>query len=216
MTPSPTELTTAATDAILALVCVAGHVLLERLQGVDVWKKRVWASVFALLALGSAIGAFFHAVELAPWWELALRRSLFPILGLSVAMFVIGAIADWRGRDQARAALPWAVAAGVGALALPFLSSLGFRLFVAFEAVGMVTALIIYVALWRRQKPGAGTVAAGIVLTLLAAVIQSTSLSVTIIWPFDHNGLFHLVQIVALFVTAAGVRRTLRLSGRIS
>ena len=215
MNPSPTELTTAATDAILALVCIAGHVRLERLTGVVSWKKRVWAAVFALLALGSAIGAVFHAFELTPWWQLALRRSLFPVLGLAVAMFVVGAIADWRGRDTARAALPWAVATGVGALALPFLSALGFRLFVAFEAVGMVAALIIYVALWRRNHPGAGTIAAGIVLTLLAAVVQTSSLSVTIVWPFDHNGLFHLVQIVALFVTAAGVRKSL-LIGRIS
>ena len=210
MNPSPTELTTAATDALIALVCVAGHISLERLRARDAWKKRLWAAVFALLGLGSLIGAVFHAFELPAGLNIGLRHALFPILGLAVAMFVVGAVADWRGSDRARAILPWAVLAGLAALALPFLSRLGFLLFVIYEAIGMVAALLIYVVLWRRAYPGAGTISAGIVLTLLAAVVQRSNLSLTIIWPFDHNGLFHLVQIGALVVTAIGVRRALR------
>lgn len=209
MNPSPTELTTAATDALIALVCAIGYVSLQRLAVRDVFKKRIWSAVFALLGLGSAIGAIFHGVVLADHVNVALRRSLFPILGLAVAMFVVGAIADWRGSERARRVLPVAILAGLAALALPFLSGLGFRLFVAYEAIGMIAALLIYVGLWKRDHPGAATIAAGIVLTLLAAVVQTSTLSVTIIWPFDHNGLFHLVQIGALVVTAAGVRQSL-------
>src|SRR4029077_19173567 len=90
----PTELTTAATDAMIAVLCAAGTVLLHRLPVRDDWKKGIWLAVFALLGLGSAIGAVFHAFELTPWLQLALRRVLFPILGLAVGMFVLGAIAD--------------------------------------------------------------------------------------------------------------------------
>lgn len=209
MTASPTELTTAATDAILAIACILGVLALLRLRVRHEWKRPIWLSVVALLALGSAIGAVVHGFEWTADAQLILRRSLFPILGLAVAMFVVGAIADWRGRDVARASVPWAVIAGVAALALPLVSSLGFRLFVIYEAVGMVTALLIYIWLWRSARAGAGMIAAGIVLTLVAAGVQASSVSVTVGWTFDHNGLFHLIQLIAIVVMARGIRMSL-------
>ena len=124
-------------------------------------------------------------------------------------MFVVGAIADWRGRDASRAARPWAIVAGASALVLPLAFDAGFTLFVIYEAIGMCAALIIYMWLWRARRPGAGAIAAGIALTLLAAVVQQSTLSATVFWTFDHNGLFHLVQAVALVVTAMGIRRSL-------
>ena len=170
-------------------------------------------SVVALLALGSAIGAILHGFEWSAAAQIVMRRSLFPILGLAVAMFGVGAIADWRGRATARAAVPWAAIAGSAALLLPLFSNLGFRLFVIYEAVGMVAALLIYIWLWRgAHRPGAGMMALGITLTLLAAVVQASGLRATIGLAFDHNGLFHLVQLIALAVMARGIR--LILSGR--
>jgi hypothetical protein len=201
VTTSPTELTTAATDAILAVVCILGLIALIRLR------------VLALLALGATTGAFLHAFDWPPPAQLMLRRSLFPILGVAVAMFVVGAIADWRGRDAARAALPWAVAGGAAALILPFVSSLGFRLFVIYEAVGMLSALLIYIWIWKRApRAGAGTIAGGIALTLLAAGVQASDASLTLGWTFDHNGLFHLIQLLAIVVMARGIRLSLTTS----
>ncbi len=72
----------------------------------------------------------------------------------------------------------------------------------------MLVALALYgrLALTRRL-PGAWLMVGGIVLTIVAAVVQATQLvSFTLIWPFDHNGVFHLIQIVALPVLAVGLR----------
>jgi hypothetical protein len=74
----------------------------------------------------------------------------------------------------------------------------------------MVATLAIYVSLWRTgRSPGAGTVALGILLTLVAAIVQTSSLRASLIWEFDHNGLFHLVQMAGLVVVARGVRTRL-------
>lgn len=213
MTSSATELTTATTDAALAVACLICFVLLLRLRVHHEWKRPIWASVGALLALGSTIGAIVHGFEWSEHTQLFLRRSLFPILGIAVGMFVVAAIADWRGREQARVAVPWAVAAGAASVVLPFVSNLGFRLFVIYEAVGMTAALFIYIRVWRgAARSGAGLIAAGIALTLLAAGVQASDARVTIGWAFDHNGLFHAIQLIAILVMARGIRLTLTTS----
>ena len=75
----------------------------------------------------------------------------------------------------------------------------------------MVTTLLIYASLWiTRRCPGAGRVTLGVALTLVAAAVQVSPLSMRIIWPFDHNGLFHLVQIVAVLMIASGLRPGMR------
>jgi len=206
VTPSETELTTAATDAILAGLCVVLLVALVRQPGRPRWRTAIWGSVFVLLAAGSALGAVAHGLDLSASVRAALWRPLYLSLGLCVAMFFVGSVGDWRGPHAARAALPWAIAAGVGFFALTQVSSGSFLLFLVYEAAAMIAALIIYVALWRtRRQAGAGVVAAGILLTLDAAAIQNGTLHATIIWPFDHNGLFHLVQMVAVVVIARGL-----------
>jgi hypothetical protein len=73
--------------------------------------------------------------------------------------------------------------------------------------------LAIYLHLRARGRTGAGTVAAGITLSIAAAGVQASSLGLTVVVPFDHNGLFHLVQIVGVVVTARGVRAGLVADG---
>jgi hypothetical protein len=49
----------------------------------------------------------------------------------------------------------------------------------------------------------------GTVLTLAAAAVQVSGASLRVVVPFDHNGLFHIVQILAITVIARGVRQGL-------
>jgi hypothetical protein len=58
--------------------------------------------------------------------------------------------------------------------------------------------------------PGAGAIAIGIGLSLVAAAIQASRLSVRVWVRFDHNALFHIVQIVSVMVLASGLRASLR------
>jgi hypothetical protein len=46
----------------------------------------------------------------------------------------------------------------------------------------------------------------GLLISIAAAVIQGTgTVSFTLIWPFDHNGVFHLVQLPGLAAIAYGL-----------
>jgi hypothetical protein len=94
LNPSATELTTAATDAALGLLCL---VVVLRLVAIPVnatWKRALWCWVFGLLGLASVLGTFVHGFELSEsvlqilWWPLYLS------LGLTVALFLVGGIHD--------------------------------------------------------------------------------------------------------------------------
>jgi hypothetical protein len=132
-------------------------------------------------------------------------------LGLSLTLFLVGGVYDWRGERAARRALPWAVSAGLGFYPLVELLGGAFLIFVVFETVVMLTALAIYGGLaWTRRLAGAGLVTAGIGLTITAGAVQSSRLSIRLLVPFDHNGLFHLAQLLATTMLVLGVRRGLQ------
>jgi hypothetical protein len=209
--PSAIELTTSATDAILALLCFGIAWQLARMRVTLHWKRGLWRWVFGLLGLASALGAVAHGLDLSGelrrivWWPLYLS------LGLTVALFVLGGIYDWQGETTARALLPWGVGVGAGFAALTQALGGAFLVFVVYEAVAMAAALTIYVVLSTSgRRPGAGLMAAGIALSIAAAAVQASALRVHLFVPLDHNGLFHLVQMIAAVALAHGVRAGLQ------
>lgn len=100
-----TERTTAATDALLALAAVA------LLLGLRHWSpasfgRAVWLSALAALALASVLGAIAHGLELSAATRDLLWQPLYLALGSAMALFVVGAVRDWRGDRAARRVLP--------------------------------------------------------------------------------------------------------------
>ena len=212
---SPTELTTGATDGLLAMVCILACARLKADAMDDRRRAALWRAVLALMALAAALGSVVHGLALAEVVQLSLWNVIYLALGLVVALFLVGAVYDWRGCDAALRLLPWALLAGVLFFALCALLKVSFLFFVAYEAAVMLTVLAVYVRLaWGGRQPGAGILAAAILANLAAAGVQASGWS----WcvgglPLDHNGLFHLVQIVATGLLAAGLRHGQRRAG---
>jgi hypothetical protein len=210
LNPSATELTTAATDAALGLLCL---VVLLRLVAIPVnatWKRALWCWVFGLLGLASLLGTVVHGFELSESVLQILWRPLYLSLGLTVALFLVGGIRDWRGEAAARAVLPWAIGLGAGFFALTQLLGGAFLIFVVYEAAAMMATLAMYVFLSTTGRlAGSGMISLGIGLSIVAAAVQASALSVRLIVSFDHNGLFHLVQLTAIAALANGLRRGL-------
>jgi len=205
---SQTELTTAATDAVLAIVCMV--IAWWLLDARPSWTRTVWIWLFTLTALASVLGAAAHGLALTDRARNALWQPLYLSLGLTIALLVMAGVSDWKGEALARAWLPWALAVGVGFYALTNVLSGAFIVFVAYEAIAMVLVLGIYVTLWTvRGLPGAPLIVAGIGLSIVAAVVQATTMTARVVVTFDHNGLFHLIQLVGMVVLAAGVRALL-------
>jgi MYXO-CTERM domain-containing protein len=209
--PVPTELTTAATDAVIALLAIAALVVIRRRRADDPWKVDLWSWLLVFLAGASVLGAVAHGFDLSRKTVDLLWQPLYLLLGLVVALFVVAAVRDRFGERAARRSLPFMVAAAVGFFAVTRIGSGSFLVFIAYEAVAMLAALLLYVdAALRRRVGGAGLMALGVALNLGAAAVQQSPAEAVIAGlPFDHNGLFHLVQMVALGVLTLGVLRSL-------
>lgn len=206
LTESPTELTTGATDAVLAIECVVVMVCLRRAAPAGQWRASLWCWVFGLMAFSSFLGAVAHGLMLPNSTRDALWIPLYLSLGVLIALFMVGAIHDWRGRMVAAPLVPWSVGAGAAFFGSTEFFSGAFVVFVLYEATVMAGALAIYsfLAATRRLK-GAGVVAAGILLNLFAAGLQASDVSVRILFQFDHNGVFHLVQMAATATLGLGL-----------
>jgi hypothetical protein len=206
-----TELTTAATDAVLGLLCLLLIAWVRKFRAIPLWKTGLWSWVFGLLALSSFLGAIAHGFILSPELRNILWQPLYLALGIDVVLFVLAGVADWSSEKTARRLLPGAIVIGILFYSLTLILEGNFLVFVIYEGAAMIAAMAIYSILaLRQQLPGAATIAAGIGLTLIAAAIQASSLDFTAIWPFDHNGLFHLVQMPALLTIGCGLGIMLR------
>jgi hypothetical protein len=153
------------------------------------------------------LGAVAHGLDLSPTIRAWLWRPLYLSLGLVVALFVIGAVYDFMGEKAARTALLPMLGLALGFFVITQVATGSFLVFVVYEALAMLAALGMYLSLaLTRKLSGAGTIAAGILLNIAAAAVQAVdSIAITIVVPFDHNGVFHLVQIAALTVLTAGL-----------
>lgn len=211
LNPVPTELATAATDAILAVLALFCIRWLAARRSVDPAKVTVWILVLALLAVASVLGAVAHGFALSSDTLYLLWQPLFLSLGLVVALFVVAAAYDGLGPDTARRLLIPALVLGACFYLVTLVFPGTFLVFVLYEAVAMLVALALYVRLaLRSSERWARLMVLGIGLNIAAAAIQASgTVRLNLGVPLDHNGVFHLVQMVAIVVLVAGVGRSL-------
>ncbi|MGD8999068.1 MAG: hypothetical protein PVF75_01525 [Granulosicoccaceae bacterium] len=206
-----TEQTTAATDAILAVILIVAAVYVHRSGRQMSWKSSLWSWVFSLLAAASILGAIAHGLELAKAHQTLLWHSVYVSLGLSVALFIVAIAYDIWGVVVARRLLPIMLIIGSGFFVLTLIGSGDFEVFIIYESVAMLFALggYVWLACYGRLD-GAWLMAAGILVSIVAAVVQAgNAVLVTLIWPFDNNGVYHLIQMIGVILLMAGLRTAL-------
>lgn len=204
----PAEQTTAITDIILALVAFGGILLLQGTAdhtGAP-WRIGIWSTAIGLIGLASALGAVAHGLELPPTLHNRIWLVLNMALALAVSLFVVGVINDLWGYEASRMALPVMLAAGLGFYLVTLIYPEIFILFIVYEGLALVFALYVYGFLAFTGGQGAGFMAGGVLLSILAAGLQARkSIGFTLIWKFDHNGIYHIVQTVGLLFLIAGL-----------
>jgi hypothetical protein len=207
LNPSPGEVTTAETDTMIFVECLIIIAILSRRVPEDRFRNRLWFSIIVLLAFSSLLGAITHGLVISDSFRNGLWKPLYLCLGFVVGLFVVGAVYDWHGRAVAIRLLPWIIGAALVFYGLTEVFKGAFLVFLLYEITGMIAALLIYLFLAVKRKiVGAGVMAIAILMTLLASLVQASGISLTLLVYFDRNGLFHLVQIVALVVLATGLR----------
>jgi hypothetical protein len=207
-TDIPVEQSTAVTDIFIAIVAIAGICYLRYPASQELWKVNLWSAAFGFIAISGGLGAIAHGVCLPEIHHQRIWQLLNLALGLSVSLFVVGVVYDIRGVEAARRVLPLMLLLGVSFYLVTRLVPGTFFIFIVYEAVALFFACGSYLVLaLQSQLNGSLVIAAGVFTCIVAACFQvNKKLSFKLIWQFDHNGIFHLLQIVGLVLLVVGLR----------
>lgn len=204
---SPTERTTAATDVLLALAALGGIAYLRSRPHPVPADTLAWSWAFALLAVSAALGAAYHGLALAGSHRRALWQALTFCLALAIALVAAGVARDLLGAGAAARALPVLLAAGAAVFAVSRFFPGLFIVFILYQAVVLLGALAAYGTLAvTGPNGGPAWVAVGVALALAGAAVQTRRrCRIRVVWEFDHNGVFHLLQTAGLVVMWVGL-----------
>ena len=156
--------------------------------------------MIAAFSIAATLGAIAHGLQLSDSTLKLIWPCIFFSLGIVVACFVLGAIHELWGQRASQRLIPVMALIVITYTLISIFGDGGFIIFIIYEAIGMLLALSIYLYIYaQRQHPNALWMIIGILITIIAAVVQAMGKhQITIIWPFDHNGIFHLIQIVGM------------------
>lgn len=204
--PSPYEKLTSLTDVAMGLLAAY---ISWTLLAVGGFRSMVWAWAFGLIACSSLLGAAAHGFVMS---EKTNRRLWMPInlsLGLALGMFVVGALNDFAGEESARFMIPVMIVLGIGFFLVTLWKPGTFMTFIAYEALAMLFALGVYAYLfYAGVLPGVGWMLAGVLITIIAAVVQATGKPGNgMVWYFDNNGVFHVIQMIGMVLLWVGLKQ---------
>lgn len=201
------EPATAITDFVLAALALSFFLALWRASG----KRLIGAPIFfAGFACAAACGGTWHGFFSADssqtqrlvWWATqaftGVSAAGLTILGLECF--------GWRRRSSLL------VVAVVISAAVGLYAWYDDRFFVSVVATGIATLICLaglYAYGRRVRHAGAGLVAGGLVLSIVAAVLQQRGVAIDPAH-FDHNATYHVWLIVSLILIYAGSRRIAR------
>jgi len=215
----PTEQTTAITDILLA-VAAALFIFLIRANSnkSDSKKTLIWSVAFGFLAVAAALGAIAHGIKMTKELNALIWHPINLCLGLTVAFFTAGVIYDINRFNIAGYVLVLLIISSLLFFIVTLIIPGSFLIFILYEALAMIFALVSYLILaFRGKLRGAWLMSGGILISVLASVIQAMgTFQITLIWEFDYNGLFHILQILGLLFLSAGLnieiksRKTIR------
>ncbi|MBL8447417.1 MAG: hypothetical protein JNJ44_08420 [Zoogloeaceae bacterium] len=168
-------------------------------------RGQIWTAAFLAMALGAGLGAVAHGWVLPPATNVVIWHGIHLALGLSMALFVAGALED--GWGLGRRVLPTALIIGALFPLASWLAGGSFAVFLLSAMPALVGVFGVYLRLARQHFPGAGSIAAAMALQVVAGGVQASRWGWAGPLPLDHNGLFHLVQMGAVGVLSRGLRQ---------
>jgi hypothetical protein len=182
------------TDYALAGVTVWLAVLLLKNHSVSC---RFWTLAFAALALGAFLGGTYHGFRFAWLW----KPTVLLVGVASFGMLAGSAYATTSG--NVRRALVIAAAVKLALYEAWMLGHDAFLFVVADTASAMLAVAALH--LLALDNPATRWILGGVLVSLIAAGIQAGRLALH--EHFNHNDLYHVVQIAAMCLYYAGAKR---------
>ncbi|MEW6775602.1 MAG: hypothetical protein AB1405_04880 [Bdellovibrionota bacterium] len=189
------EPVTALTDWVLSAQSVfCSWKLLQARRGEGRNSRRLWGWAFSALAAASLLGGAHHGFGGNILWKATLVffgcSNFFLLAGICVALLF------GRAREI--------VLGGAGLKLFAFLGWVFYRDDFRFALldVGIPFAVILVAGFkWRKAPPGKWLLG-GVFLSVAASLLQQSG--ITLHPHFDHNGLYHVVQMPALYLLYRG------------
>lgn len=200
-----TEVATMLTDFAIAGICIALTIAtVHRAEPSGDVAQQIWAASFAFAAVAAAIGGVVHgfALHLALATKAALWKSTQYVMGLTgLAIFASAVVAFTGGTTET-----WLIglaAAKFAAYAVMVRRRDDYAIVVADYGTSMIALCALALVGWARTGAVAAPwLIAGVVVSAVAAFFQVKKVS-----PhprFNHNDLYHVVQIAALYLFYRG------------
>ena len=198
-----TEPITMLTDYLLGVLALAfGYGILSKNRIDGQISRSLWACAFLSLSLSALVGGTYHGFQ----WQDSLGDLIWKITTLSMgftSLFMTASVvcANCGGRMRRG----WLVIAGMKFLIYLCLVMTRDDFLLVIADYGSVMLAILVIALiqtFRRTRPEAPWLAAGVGVSLIAAGIQASGFSLH--EHFNHNDLFHVIQIPALYLFLRG------------
>ena len=209
---SAIELVTAATNIPLAVTSLVTVAFLWRRRSTHSLKAWLWIGVFGSLTIAACLGVIVHGLALDSEAKKLMWHPLNAALALTVACFAAGAVVDQWGTRAAQLTLPGWLLLSAGFLLYTTFLAESFLPFVIYEGAVMVFCLGVYATLaFHGRIAGAAWMLGGVAITILASVFRAAQLGTfTLVVEFDHNSVFHLIQLPGLICLLIGLRQDLK------
>lgn len=192
---------TAITDFMITAEIALLIGLLSRDAG---WfhNQKYWITALILLGVAALLGGVAHGFNL---FEMFV--GIYLCLAGIIGAICLAALSDGYGDATAQRWRNWIIG---GAVIFYGMTLLYPHLLFVYTIIGgfiLAPILLVYIRLWQ-QHPGRGDgyLLAGIMITLAGFAGNAFRVHLTMIWQFNHNDVYHLVQMVAIAYFYLGIR----------
>ena len=193
---------TAFTDLLL---CVLGLTFGLRLRNGTSRARPLWSFAFLASSLGSLTGGLYLAFQpsLSPLPLTILWKITATAIGAAGLLLFCGATRALVPQRIARALVIASIVLFVTYLAWMTTHD-EFIYMIAFYGTMMLATLVICIVRYRIAPRACALIVSGIAIAALAAAVQASHIDPFA--HFNHNDLYHVIQMVSLFVTYRGAR----------
>lgn len=201
-----TEPATMATDFLIAAICIAFAAAIEQSAAGIATARGLWGLSFACTAIAAIIGGIVHGFALH--LRVAVKDRLWKATQYTMGLTSLVIFAAATRAFVAGAASTWLVGVAVAkfiAYAAVTRRRDDYAVVVIDYGASMLALAALAIAGWVRSGAAAAPwLVAGVIVSAAAAAVQIRKVA-----PhprFNHNDLYHVIQIVALYLFYRGGR----------
>jgi hypothetical protein len=203
------EPTTMLTDLTITVVaCLLARKLVFDDRHNRYRSRFLWGIGFLFIGLGALLGAISHgfAAYLGNAADTAIWKGTVYAIGFSM-VFALGGTLDGAPLPAGVRRFFWLLNIVAFVVYAIWMISHDDFLYVIYHYVPamLLIASVQVRALLGKERHGAAWILAGVVVTLFGAVVQQSGFSLHT--HFNHNDLFHLIQVVGLLLFYRGISR---------